>query len=146
MTEMEPSKATNRRQHQSTFAPERAPTQGRSHWSPGLVSLAVFLLLLIAIAGNILAPLSPAPTAFFASFSPSPIATQRSINSKATPLPTLLHQRAEVAYINNLISHMSLDDEIGQMIMIGFSETQMDPALAYEIEHFHVGSAIIRSE
>ncbi len=143
MIEMDPSDVTNRRQHQSSSVTQRAPTKRRNHWNLALVSFAVFLILLIAIAGNILAPLSPAPTTFFASLSPSPIATQRSINPKATSLSTQLRQRAEVAYVNSLISHMSLDDEIGQMIMIGFSETQMDPALAYEIEHFHVGSAII---
>jgi beta-N-acetylhexosaminidase len=38
---------------------------------------------------------------------------------------------------------MSLDEEIGQMIMVGFSETQMDDALAYQFQQLHVGSAIL---
>jgi beta-N-acetylhexosaminidase len=46
-------------------------------------------------------------------------------------------------YINSMIAHMSLDEELGQMIMIGFSETQMDDALAYQIQQLHVGSAIL---
>lgn len=108
-----------------------------------LIVTALSLIALIAIAGNILAPLSPAPTGFFATPAVSPIATQRAVNGQAASLPALLRQQATISYINGLVSRMSLDEEIGQMIMIGFSETQMDDKLAYEIQHYHVGSAII---
>ncbi len=125
------------------FPTGRAPSRSARRWGFSLTLVGILLITLIAIAGNILAPLSPAPTTFFASIPPSPIAIQRAINPDATPLPRFLQQQAKIAYVNNIIAHMSLDDEIGQMIMIGFAETQMDPSLAYEIEHFHVGSAII---
>ena len=52
MIEADPSDVTNRRQHQSSLVTQRAPTKGRSHWNFALVFIAVFLLLLIAIAGT----------------------------------------------------------------------------------------------
>jgi beta-glucosidase-like glycosyl hydrolase len=56
---------------------------------------------------------------------------------------TLARQQAEVRYVNKLIAHMTLDQEIGQMIMLGFLETQMSPSLAYSIKQFHLGSVIL---
>ncbi|MGH2485783.1 MAG: glycoside hydrolase family 3 N-terminal domain-containing protein, partial [Ktedonobacterales bacterium] len=50
---------------------------------------------------------------------------------------------AELRYVNSLIGHMSLDEEIGQMIMIEFQESAMTSGLAYEINHYHVGSVIL---
>ncbi len=52
---------------------------------------------------------------------------------------------AELNYVNSLISHMTLQQEVGQMIMIEFQESQMDPGLAYEISHYDVGSVILYS-
>lgn len=121
----------------------RASYRRKRRWTLSLAFVAIVLIAIGAIAGNILAPLSPAPTTFFTLPTPSPIASQRAATPHATSLPALLQQRAELAYVNGLISHMSLDDEIGQMIMIGFAQTEMDDSLAYEIQHYHVGSAII---
>lgn len=56
---------------------------------------------------------------------------------------TVARQQAEVRYVNKLIAHMTLDQEIGQMIMLGFLETQMSPSLAYSIKQFHLGSVIL---
>lgn len=50
---------------------------------------------------------------------------------------------AQVAYVNQMLSHMTLDEKIGQMIMIEFEESQMTDGLAYEISHYHVGSVIL---
>ncbi len=121
----------------------RSASHGGRRWSLALVVVAAALIALVAIAGNILAPLAPPPTTFFSASTPSPIINQRAVTPQATSLPALLHQRAEVAYVNGIISRMSLDEELGQMVMIGFAETQMDPALAYQIQQYHVGSAII---
>ncbi len=52
-------------------------------------------------------------------------------------------QQAELNYVNQLISHMTLDEEIGQMIMLGFLETQMSPTLAYTIKQYHLGSVVL---
>jgi beta-N-acetylhexosaminidase len=50
--------------------------------------------------------------------------------------------QAEVDYVNGLISHMSLDEEIGQMIMAGFLETQISPGLLTQLKQYHVGSVV----
>jgi beta-N-acetylhexosaminidase len=50
---------------------------------------------------------------------------------------------AELNYVNNIIAHMTLQQEVGQMIMIEFQESQMDPGLAYEISHYDIGSVIL---
>ncbi|HEX6544071.1 MAG TPA: glycoside hydrolase family 3 N-terminal domain-containing protein [Ktedonobacterales bacterium] len=55
----------------------------------------------------------------------------------------IARQQAELRYVNQLIAHMSLDQEIGQMIMLGFLETEMDPTLAYTIKQFHLGSVVL---
>jgi beta-N-acetylhexosaminidase len=56
---------------------------------------------------------------------------------------SLARQQAELRYVNQLIAHMSLDEEIGQMIMLGFLDTQMSPTLAYTIKQFHLGSVVL---
>lgn len=56
---------------------------------------------------------------------------------------TVARQQAELRYVNKLIANMSLDQEIGQMIMLGFLETQMSPSLAYSIKQFHLGSVVL---
>ena len=56
---------------------------------------------------------------------------------------TAVRQQAELSYVNGLISKMTLDQEIGQMIMLGFLDTQMSPTLAYTIKHYHLGSVVL---
>jgi beta-N-acetylhexosaminidase len=108
-----------------------------------ITSAIIFALLVVTLIVAIFAPVTPAPTNFFVTTDPAPLAHERAPSATATPLVMTLRQQAEVAYVNAMIAHMSLSDEIGQMIMIGFSETQMDDALAYQIQQLHVGSAII---
>jgi beta-N-acetylhexosaminidase len=55
----------------------------------------------------------------------------------------LARQQAELSYVNQLIAHMTLDQEIGQMIMLGFLDTQMSPTLAYTIKQYHLGSVVL---
>lgn len=50
---------------------------------------------------------------------------------------------AELNYVNQIIAHMTLQQEVGQMIMIEFQESQMDSGLAYEISHYDIGSVIL---
>ncbi|HZC05763.1 MAG TPA: glycoside hydrolase family 3 N-terminal domain-containing protein [Ktedonobacterales bacterium] len=109
----------------------------------GITSAIIFALLVVTLIISIFAPVTPAPTNFFVTAPPSPLAHERSASAGAIPLATTLRQEAEVQYVNGLIAHMTLDEELGQMVMIGFSETQMDDALAYQIQQLHVGSAII---
>ncbi|MGH2504205.1 MAG: hypothetical protein ACRDID_16990, partial [Ktedonobacterales bacterium] len=130
----------------STGAPPGKPRTPRaSHgrrWRLGITSAAVFALLLVVLIVSIFAPMTPAPDSFFHTTPVAPLGRLRTPNAHATPLATMLRQQAETQYVNALISHMTLDEELGQMIMIGFSETQMDDALAYQIQQLHVGSAI----
>ncbi len=49
---------------------------------------------------------------------------------------------AELAYVNSLIDKMSLQEEIGQMIVVDFLGTTMTPDLQAKIEQYHVGGAI----
>ncbi|HEY7850328.1 MAG TPA: glycoside hydrolase family 3 N-terminal domain-containing protein [Ktedonobacterales bacterium] len=122
----------------------RRTRRKRSGWRRlGAMSAIIFALLVITLVVSIFAPVTPAPTNFFVTAAPRPLAQERAADAHATTLAMTLRQQAEVHYVNTMIAHMSLDDEIGQMIMIGFSETQMDDALAYQIQQLHVGSAII---
>lgn len=109
----------------------------------GIASAIIFALLVVTLIVSIFAPVTPAPSTFFDTTPAGPLANERTANKSAVPLATTLRQQAEVQYVNGLISHMTLDEELGQMIMIGFSETQMDDSLAYQIQQLHVGSAII---
>jgi beta-N-acetylhexosaminidase len=122
-----------------------APGRKRSGWRRrlGVMSAVIFALLVVTLVVSIFAPVTPAPANFFATAAPQPLANERAVNKHAATLALTLRQQAEVQYINAMIAHMSLSDEIGQMVMIGFAETQMDDALAYQIQQLHVGSAII---
>jgi beta-N-acetylhexosaminidase len=124
--------------------PQRPPraSHGR-RWRLGITSASIFALLFVVLIVSIFAPMTPAPDSFFNTTPVAPLGRLRTPNAHATPLATLLRQQAETQYVNSLISHMTLDEELGQMIMIGFSETQMDDALAYQIQQLHVGSAIL---
>jgi len=136
--------ATGDRQAQQA---EAAATPGRRpDWRGRITASLLTTLLIVVVAVPLLyvfAPTGEPLTALLPSFPSAGAAPARTPSPNATPLAMQLRQQAEVAYVNSLIAHMSLAEEIGQMIMIGFNETQMDPALSYQIEQDHVGSAII---
>ncbi len=55
-------------------------------------------------------------------------------------------QYAEVAYVNSIIAHMTLDEEIGQMIQVSFyGQTTVEPWVLDEIARDHIGSVILYS-
>lgn len=56
---------------------------------------------------------------------------------------TSLVAAAQVTEVDSLIAHMTLDEEIGQMVMVGFLETSISPALQAEISQYHVGSVVL---
>ncbi len=129
--------------------PAKQPRPAAARKSRGVVrrlaisSGIIFALLLTVLIVSIFAPDTPAPTSFFVTPTPAPLAPRRAHSAPTTPLALTLREQAQMHYINSMIAHMSLDEELGQMIMIGFSETQMDASLAYQIQQLHVGSAII---
>ncbi|HEX8996123.1 MAG TPA: glycoside hydrolase family 3 N-terminal domain-containing protein [Ktedonobacterales bacterium] len=129
----------------TSMPPPREPTGRHAGSKRRLAISGAIITLLLIVTGlvSIFAPLTPEPTGFFAAPASAPLTQERSPSAHTTPLATTLRQQAQVAYVNSLISRMSLDEELGQMIMIGFNETQMDDALAYQIQQLHVGSAIL---
>lgn len=103
-----------------------------------LVTLSIPLLRQIALAQH------PLPhTATAATSGPTTVPGQSGSTVPALGWLDGATNAAELGYVNNLIAHMSLDEEIGQMIMIEFQESAMTPGLAYEISHDHVGSVIL---
>jgi beta-N-acetylhexosaminidase len=54
-----------------------------------------------------------------------------------------LHSVAETAYVDDLMSNMSVDEKVGQLILFEFLDNQMTPTIAAEIKQFHVGGAIL---
>lgn len=103
-----------------------------------LVSLSIPMLRQLALARNALGPRSGAATS-------APTGGGGRIGSSTPSLNWLsgAANDAETRYVNNLIAHMSLDEEIGQMIMVEFTESQVTPGIAYEISHYHIGSVIL---
>ena len=145
MIETKPAAASTTRDATPPLQQPRGATRGRGGGRRRLAisGAVIFALLIVTLIISIFAPVTPAPANFFATATPAPLAHERAPSASATPLVMSLRQQAEMQYVNNMIAHMSLDEELGQMVMIGFSETQMDDALAYQIQQLHVGSAII---
>ncbi len=88
---------------------------------------------------------SPTPTHTAAAASPT--ATAKA-TATATAAPNLAwasnwQTLSEQAYVDNLIAHMSLDQEIAQMMMISASGTTVDPGLAGLISQYQPGSVIL---
>ncbi|HEX8732982.1 MAG TPA: glycoside hydrolase family 3 N-terminal domain-containing protein [Ktedonobacterales bacterium] len=117
----------------------RGGAAGRLAISSGLIVALVVTVFIVSV----FAPDTPAPSSFFVTPTPAPLAPRKASVGPVTPLGLALREDAQTRYLNSLVSHMTLDEELGQMIMMGFSETQMDDSLAYQIQQLHVGSAIL---
>ena len=59
----------------------------------------------------------------------------------ATPTPTF--QQREAAFITQMISQMSLDDELGQMLVGAFLGSTLTPDLQTMIDNDHIGTIIL---
>jgi beta-N-acetylhexosaminidase len=70
---------------------------------------------------------------------------QTQSTSTATPAstPTASAAQRETQFINQMISRMSLDEELGQMIMVAFSGTSYNDSLQYMIVNQHASGAIL---
>jgi beta-N-acetylhexosaminidase len=89
-----------------------------------------------------IAQITPTPTPT-ATHGATPAATARPTGETNLSWVTHLRSLAEQAYVDDLMSHMSLDEEIGQMVMIGFNGTEISPGVAALISQYHVGSAVL---
>jgi beta-N-acetylhexosaminidase len=106
-------------------------------------ALLLFALVLTAVfAVSAATPRGPAGSA---DGSPSAVAT----SAAGTPDPYslawtgTLQSAAATAYVNDLIAHMSLDEEVGQMLITDFEGTDVTPDLAAKIQQYHIGGAIL---
>jgi beta-N-acetylhexosaminidase len=115
-----------------------------------LVTLTLALLLLLVAAVPLLRGLAPTgkPGAV-GTFTAQPTATSTAL-PRGTPNPNAyawvgaLHAYAERQYVDWLISHMTLDEEIGQMIQVSFyGTTNPDTWVRDEIARDHIGSVIL---
>ncbi len=136
------------------ISPPIRPTSDRHGRSRGprrlLLSLLIGVLLLLVAAVPILHGLAPtgAPTATATN---TEVATA-TVTPNGTPNPNAftwvgtLRAYAQQQYINNLISHMTLDEEIGQMIQVSFFDTPTPQQWVLdEIAQDHIGSVILYS-
>jgi beta-N-acetylhexosaminidase len=139
---------------EAAVASRLVPWAGRRLLSLRAVLLTLLLLAVVAL------PLLYALADARAATGPRPAAATATTATTATPALTTptphvtpnpqanawmgtAVSKAELTYVNGLIAHMSLDEEIGQMIMIEFEESAVTPGLAYEVSHYHVGSVIL---
>jgi beta-N-acetylhexosaminidase len=109
------------------------------------VGLLSVLLLVVAIAPQLrLAGLGSAPRPR-AQAKPTPTATPTLAPADPHALDWIrsLHSAAETATINDMLAHMSLDEEVGQLLMFEFLDNQMTPNIAAQIKQFHVGGVIL---
>lgn len=97
----------------------------------------VSLLLVLPPPGQAGAPFGPTPT---------PRATQ---DATSTPDPHALdwlgalQTAADRAYADDLISHLSVDEEIGQLLVTDFLGTTVDGELLIKLQQYHIGGAIL---
>jgi beta-N-acetylhexosaminidase len=101
-----------------------------------VVQLLYFLLLILLVAAGC----APAGTvAHTTPPQPAPTAT-----ATRPPEPPVRHQPpTPVDLANNVIAHMTLDEELGQLLMVQFDGPNYSPELARMIEQQHVGSVIL---
>lgn len=75
--------------------------------------------------------------------SPTPIPTQSVTPTQTKPMPTPTFTiQPPIANLQSLISRMSVEDKVGQVMMVGFDGTTLTPELAQEIQDLHLGGII----
>jgi len=87
--------------------------------------------------------LSTAPGLATPSATTLPTGTPGTADPHGLDWTTALQDTAQQAYVGDLIAHMSLDEEIGQMLITGVLSDEMTPDLATKIQEYHVGGAIL---
>jgi len=118
---------------------------------PRTIAFFSALLLAVVVAIPLLGQISPDRLLSFTRTGawPTPTATSAATPPTGTPDPHAsdwmqsLHAAAERAYVDSLIAHMTLDEELGQMIMIEFLGTEMPQSVADQLSQLHVGSVVL---
>lgn len=116
----------------------------------GAIILLAFLLVITLVpllyglsAADLLGPQSLLGALGGASHSSTSISPAGTPDAHALDWMSSLHDAAQVAYVNGIIARMSLDEEIGQMLITGVESTQMTPELATKIQQYHVAGVIL---
>src|SRR5262249_47928744 len=107
-----------------------------------LVALSILLLIVAVVPQLRLLGAKAQPRAQVTA-TPAATATLAPADPHALDWINNLHSVAETAYIDDLMSHMSVDEKVGQLILFEFLDNQMTPTIAAEIKQFHVGGAIL---
>lgn len=106
----------------------------------------VVLLLVAAVVPMVYTLAAVAPfnrAAPLASTGTSQVAPSGTPDPNGMAWTSALQEAAATTYVDNIIAHMSLDEEIGQMLVTDFTGTDVDADLAAKIEQYHVGGAIL---
>ncbi|MGO8949860.1 MAG: glycoside hydrolase family 3 N-terminal domain-containing protein [Ktedonobacterales bacterium] len=124
----------------------RAAGTIRAHPNVTAVILATLVLVVVSVSFARAGSLNPGYTNWQPTATASPSALRTPTGTPELSSVNWASQAgnsAQLQYVNSLIAHMTLQQEVGQMIMIEFQESQMDAGLAYEISHYDVGSVIL---
>ena len=124
---------------------QRAAVPIRAHPNVTAVALATLVFIVVSVTTAHTAALDLSYTSWqpTATASPSIVSPGGKPKLSSVDWASQAESSVELQYVNSLIAHMTLQQEVGQMIMIEFQESQMDPGLAYEISHYDIGSVIL---
>ncbi len=127
---------------------EGSASGGRAWLIRGMLALNAFLLTVAVLVPaayglSLIAPLG------------RPAGQRGTTGSQQTTTPTgtpdphtlgwagTLHNAVATTYVNDLIAHMSLDEEVGQMLVADFIGTDVNSELAAKIQQYHIGGVIL---
>jgi beta-N-acetylhexosaminidase len=99
------------------------------------ITLYVLLFTLVSCATT---STPPPPTTTLA---PTPIPTQAVSPTQTRPMPTKT-PNTQSPNLESLISKMSIEQKVGQVMMVGFDGTTLTPELAQEIQDLHLGGIV----
>ncbi len=97
------------------------------------------MTLFLSGCSDLLAYTNMAPTATSTSSKPSPTAKPVSVKSDNRGIPTEAFTRAELAKVQDIMAGMSLDQKLGQLILVEYLGTNYQNALQYMISQQFVG-------
>ncbi|HXR64598.1 MAG TPA: glycoside hydrolase family 3 N-terminal domain-containing protein, partial [Ktedonobacteraceae bacterium] len=122
------------------------PPMPHRRWRGSLVVGAVILVLLVIVAGFLGQRVLSAGQGNQATSFPSSNGPYVRMPLTAQQINNLEHLSEHMKYkalASLYVDHMSLDDKLGQLIMLEFNETSYSDNLDYAINTLHVGGVIM---
>ncbi len=123
-------------EHPPGAAPQHIPPRTSSRWRKLLYWLLIVLALCISF------PLG-AYLALTAAGQPPFWSTNGATWLTPIPTPTMTPEQKQAQFINQMIARLSLDEELGQLIIVAFTGTTLSPTLQTMIVNQHVGGVIL---